>query len=82
VSEVIADKSVALLKINAEGAEFDVLDRLLKTGQIRQVGTIQVQFHRFVPNAVSRRRAMRRKLKDTHHCIWNVPWVWEMWRLV
>ena len=79
VFEVIADESVALLKINAEGAEFDVLDRLLQTGQIRQVGTIQVQFHRFVPYATARRRAIRRKLKATHRCAWNVPWVWEQW---
>lgn len=79
VSEVIGDESVALLKINAEGAEFDVLDRLLQTGQIRQVGTIQVQFHRFVPRAAARRRAIRRKLKATHRCAWNVPWVWERW---
>lgn len=79
VFEVVADESVALLKINAEGAEFDVLDRLLQTGQVRQVDTIQVQFHRFVPDAVARRRAIRRELRATHRCAWNVPWVWEQW---
>ena len=43
VSDVVGDQQVALLEINAEGAEFDVLDRLLDTGQISQVDTVQVQ---------------------------------------
>ena len=79
VSEVIADQEVALLKINAEGAEFDILERLIQTGQINQVHTIQVQFHRFVPRAGDRRRGIRGRLKATHKCAWNVPWVWEKW---
>ena len=79
VSDVVNDQQVALLKINAEGAEFDVLDRLVDTGQIMQVDTIQVQFHRFVPGARNRRKKIRRRLQDTHRCAWNVPWVWEQW---
>ena len=81
VSELIADQEVGLLKINAEGAEFEVLERLLKTGQISQVGAILVQFHRFVPTAQGRRREIRKQLKATHRCAWNVPWVWVMWEL-
>lgn len=79
VAEVVEDNSIALLKINAEGAEFDVLDRVIATGQISQVRCLQVQFHRFVPDAVSRRRTIRRHLRRTHRCSWSVPWVWEQW---
>jgi len=79
VSSVIAGRDVSLFKINAEGAEFDVLDRLLETGQIRRIRCLQIQFHRFVPGAESRRRSLRRGLAETHHCSWSVPWVWEQW---
>ena len=79
VADVVSDQQVALLKINAEGAEFDVLDRLVDTGQIMQVDTIQVQFHRFVPGAQARRKDIRIRLRETHRCAWSVPWVWEQW---
>lgn len=81
VADVIRDEDVGLLKLNAEGAEFDILERLLQTGQTRQIDTIQVQFHRFVPDASRRRRAIRRQLRATHRCSWSVPWVWEQWTL-
>jgi len=80
VSDLVGGRSVALLKINAEGAEFDVLARLVTTGQIRQIGVILVQFHKFVPGAQAKRKALRRQLRQTHRCALNVPWVWELWR--
>ena len=80
VSDLVGGRSVALLKINAEGAEFDVLARLVTTGQIRQIGVILVQFHKFVPGAQAKRKALRRQLRQTHRCVLNVPWVWELWR--
>jgi len=51
VSNVVGDLEIALFKINAEGAEFDVLARLIQTRQINQITCLQVQFHRFVPGA-------------------------------
>lgn len=79
VCDVVQDNEVGLLKINAEGAEFDIIERLLETGSIRQIRSVRVQFHRFVPLAVMRRRRIRRQLRATHRCSWNVPWVWEQW---
>ena len=80
VAELLGSSDVALLKINAEGAEYDVLERLLSTEAIRQVATIQVQFHKFVPEARQRRRSIRAQLRRTHRCAWSVPWVWEQWQ--
>jgi FkbM family methyltransferase len=80
VTVLVGDKHVALIKMNAEGAEFDVLDRLIETGQVRQVGTILVQFHKFVAGAAERRRVIRKQLRATHRCSLSVPWVWELWR--
>ena len=79
VADIVGDQQVALMKVNAEGAEFDVLERLIASGQITQIRAIQVQFHRFVPEARQRRSSIRRALKRTHRCAMNVPWVWEQW---
>lgn len=78
-SEVIGNMDVALLKINAEGAEYDVLERLVETKQMFQIDSILIQFHRFVPDSRRRRRAIRRLLRESHRCAWSVPWVWEKW---
>jgi len=79
VAEVINEQIVSLMKINAEGAEFDVLDRLIDTGQIEQIETLLIQFHKFVPDAERRRRVIRSRLRATHRVKFNVPWVWEQW---
>lgn len=80
VSAVLGKGHAALVKMNAEGAEFDVLDKLIETGQIRQINSMLVQFHKFVPGAVQRRTAIRNQLRATHRCTLSVPWVWEVWR--
>lgn len=80
VAEVLGSSDVALLKINAEGAEYEILDRLLVTKVIRQIDIIQVQFHKFVPDARQRRRHIREQLSNTHRLTWSVPWVWEQWQ--
>lgn len=81
VATVVGERRANLLKINAEGAEFDVLERLIETKQIQAVDTLLIQFHRFVPESRSRRARIRQQLKRTHYCKFNVPWVWEQWIL-
>lgn len=80
VADVLDHLDVSLLKINAEGAEYAVLDRLTSTGGIQRIDTIQVQFHKFVPDARRRRKRIRSNLSRTHRCAWSVPWVWEQWQ--
>jgi FkbM family methyltransferase len=79
IAGIVRQQPISLMKFNAEGAEFDALERLLETGQIEQVRTLQIQFHRFVPAAATRRRRLRSALSVTHECSWSVPWVWEQW---
>jgi len=81
VTAVVGERQVRLLKINAEGAEFDVLERLIETNHIDRIDQLLVQFHRFVPGSRSRRSRIRRQLRRTHDCNLNVPWVWERWTL-
>lgn len=72
---------VDLLKLNIEGAEFDLLDRLIDRGRIGQVRYLLVQFHEWHPRAYYRRWKIRRALGKTHDEVWCFPWVWEMWCL-
>jgi FkbM family methyltransferase len=72
---------IDLLKLNIEGAEYDVLDRLLEAGWLDRIRTVSVQFHEWHPDAHRRRRHIRRALARTHAETWNHPWVWERWDL-
>jgi FkbM family methyltransferase len=71
---------VDLLKINIEGGEFPLLDHLIDSGRIKDVGYIQVQFHDFYPEAKPRRERIRRLLSKTHVEQWNFPFIWESWK--
>ncbi|MEO6317971.1 MAG: FkbM family methyltransferase [Acidimicrobiales bacterium] len=68
-----------LVKINIEGGEFELLDRLHHTGWLERTGTIIVQFHEFAPDAYRARRRSRRQLAETHRCAWSYTWVYERW---
>ena len=70
---------VDLLKLNIEGGEYDVLQRLIDSGWSERVGVILVQFHEWIPHAHRRRRALRRSLRRTHSPLWHYPWIWEAW---
>jgi FkbM family methyltransferase len=72
-------REVALLKINIEGGEFDVLDHLIDTRVISRIHHLQVQFHNFAQDAISRRDRIRAALGRTHRLNWNYHFVWESW---
>lgn len=70
---------VDFLKMNIEGAEYDLLDRLLSSGAMGRVRYLLVQFHEWHPGAHRRRRAIRRQLRRTHDLVWDYPWIFELW---
>jgi FkbM family methyltransferase len=70
---------IDLIKINIEGGEYELLDRLHETGWLRRIDMIIVQFHEFAPDAYRSRRRNRRQLAETHRCTWNYRWVYERW---
>ena len=70
---------VDLMKINIEGGEYDVLERMIETGLVQDVRNIQVQFHDFVPQAKSRMNEIQDKLKSTHFLTYQYEFVWENW---
>jgi len=80
IMDALGIGDVDLCKVNIEGGEFDLLERLMAADRLRRVRLLSVQFHEWQPGAYRRRRAIRRALARTHTEVWNYPWVWELWR--
>ena len=74
-------RNVDLIKINIEGAEYDLLDSIIEEGLQTRISNIQVQFHDFVPYAEKRMKAIQEMLERTHEMTWQYPFVWENWRI-
>lgn len=70
---------VDLLKINIEGGEYDILERMCSTGTINKINNIQIQFHNFVENAQNKYDKVVNELQDTHVCEFNSMWRWSFW---
>jgi len=75
--------AVDLMKINVEGAEYDILDRMIELDLVRRVRFLQIQFHTYgagAEGAQVRRDRIRESLRQTHTLEWDFPFVWESWR--
>ena len=72
---------VDLMKINIEGAEFPLLERMIEVGLLANVGCFMIQFHEWHPGAYRRRRKIRKALSETHELDWDYHFVWEKWTL-
>lgn len=72
---------VDLMKINIEGGEFPLLERMMAAGLLGKVDSYVIQFHEWHPGAYSRRRKIHRALQKTHRLVWDYHFVWEKWEL-
>jgi FkbM family methyltransferase len=72
---------ISLMKINIEGGEYDLMDRILQKNLQSKIEMFFIQFHDFVDNAELRRQSIRTKLEITHDLIFDYPFVWESWKL-
>lgn len=71
---------VDLMKVNIEGGEYDLFDRLIETDWLPRIRTVLIQFHEWHPGAYRRRFRIRRALARHHDEVWNYPWIWEKWQ--
>ena len=70
---------VALMKLNIEGAEYDLLDHMIDGNLVARVRYIQVQFHSTIPDAERRMREIQSRLAKTHRPMFQYRFVWESW---
>jgi FkbM family methyltransferase len=73
---------IDLIKINIEGSEFDLLEKMIEDGTIQIVNGLLVQFHNFVENAEQRMQAIRQRLGKTHRSVYEYPYIWEYWEKI
>jgi FkbM family methyltransferase len=75
-----AIRRIDLIKINIEGEEYAVLQRMLDCNIVQLCTDIQVQFHMFYPDAQSLRDGIRQELRKTHFLTYDYFFIWENWR--
>jgi FkbM family methyltransferase len=74
-------RDIDILKINIEGAEYNVLDDLLDNYDITKIKRLVVQFHKIGSNYEGKRKSIQDRLSKTHTQKWNFEYVWEYWEL-
>ncbi len=79
VIQELALTDIAVVKMNIEGGEYDLLPAMIECGFIQRVDRLAVQFHKYSPDDVARRDAIPEGLSRTHLCEWAYPFVWEQW---
>ena len=72
---------IALMKINIEGGEYELLEHMIEDGLSSLVDNFQVQFHEIFPDSAQRMREIQERLRKTHDLTYQYPFVWENWRL-
>jgi FkbM family methyltransferase len=72
---------IDLMKINIEGAEYNLLEDILESGFVSNIDNLIIQFHDFFPDAKQRMEGIRSKLKQTHNSTFYHEFVWEGWKI-
>jgi FkbM family methyltransferase len=74
-------EKIDLIKLNIEGAEYKLLEKLVNSDFINKVGDLQIQFHANVLDYQNRRKAIRKTLSETHVETYCYDYIWENWSL-
>lgn len=73
---------IDLMKINIEGAEYDLLELMIQKRITEHINNLQIQFHSFIPHAASRMEVIQENLAKTHSLTYQYRFVWENWKLL
>lgn len=78
--EMLDLKSIDLLQINIEGAEYDLLDFAITKNSLKDIQKILIQFHTNINNCEIRRKEIQSNLvKLGFTKIFDYPFIWEGW---
>lgn len=72
---------VAVLKLNCEGSEYPILERILGLGLEKRFTHLQVQFHALGHDFQRRHDAIFAALASTHELKYHEPFCWTGWSL-
>jgi FkbM family methyltransferase len=80
IFEMIKSDTIDLIKINVEGAEYSILEDLIKSNTISKIKNLQIQFH-LIENHETQYYNIVKDLEKTHNLTWRYPFVWENWKM-
>lgn len=69
----------SLIKINIEGGEYDLLNRMLWCGLAQVTPDILVQFHTNIELYEQRYENIAHQLSETHELTFKEMFIWECW---
>lgn len=75
-------KHIDLIKINIEGGEYELLERLIEVGFLTKIDNLQIQFHLINDSSESRMKKIQRSLAKTHGTTYKYKFVWENWERI
>lgn len=82
IVEFMADLKIThvdLLKLNIEGGEYDLLERLIESEYMTKFNNIQIQFHYWANETDDRMIYIKNELQKTHTLTYEYEYVWENW---
>lgn len=85
VSEFFKENNIEhvdLMKINIEGGEYALLERMAETDLLSKVDYFQIQFHELSEgDSLTRMKKIQAELDKTHVLEWAYrPYIWESWK--
>ena len=72
---------IDLMKINVEGAEYEIMQNIFDNDLVSKINNFQIQFHDITDDSERLVLDIREKLSETHNLDWKFDWVWENWSL-
>jgi FkbM family methyltransferase len=82
VEEWLAERgapAIDLVKINIEGGEYELLEKIVESGCQSKIRYLQIQFHPVGEDFPARIQHIRGELSKTHNMDWCYEMVWESW---
>lgn len=76
----VIGRRCALLKINAEGGEYEILQSAIENDLIDDFDHISVQFHTVRPDYESLHAEIRSEIAKTHDLEYDEPFIWTGWK--
>jgi hypothetical protein len=67
------------MEVNIEGSEYEVLHRLIETGQIEEFDVLLLQFHKIDASSATDKDEISKILSRTHSIRFEYEWIWERW---
>jgi FkbM family methyltransferase len=79
VLDDLSDSKIGCLKINIEGGEYELMERLNEVNYNSRIKCFLIQFHQQPSDYLKRYENIVRDLSKTHSRVWSYDMVWEKW---